>query len=72
VPAEALPPEHHGDDSIYGLETDPVDSLLDLARAYIDMGDDESARPVLTQVIEQGSLSQKAEARALLNRLDVS
>jgi len=27
---------------------------------------------VLTQVIEQGSLSQKAEARALLNRLDVS
>ena len=72
VPAEALPPEHHGDDSIYGLETDPVDSLLDLARAYIDMGDDESARPVLTQVIEQGSLSQQAEARALLNRLDVS
>ena len=72
VPAEALPPEHHGDDSIYGLETDPVDSLLYLARAYIDMGDDESARPVLTQVIEQGSLSQKAEARALLNRLDVS
>ena len=72
VSAEALPPEHHGDDSIYGLETDPVDSLLDLARAYIDMGDDESARPVLTQVIEQGSLSQQAEARALLNRLDVS
>ena len=72
VPAEALPPEHHGDDSIYGLETDPVDSQLDLARAYIDMGDDESARPVLTQVIEQGSLSQQAEARALLNRLDVS
>jgi FimV-like protein len=27
---------------------------------------------VLTQVIEQGSLSQQAEARALLNRLDVS
>jgi FimV-like protein len=72
VSAEALPPEHHGDDSIYGLETDPVDSQLDLARAYIDMGDDESARPVLTQVIEQGSLSQQAEARALLNRLDVS
>ena len=72
APADVLSPEHHGDDSIYGLETDPVDSQLDLARAYIDMGDDESARPVLTLVIEQGSLTQQAEARALLNRLDVS
>ena len=72
VPAEGLPPEHREDGSIYGLETDPVDSQLDLARAYIDMGDEESAHPVLTQVIEQGSLSQQAEARALLNRLDVS
>jgi pilus assembly protein FimV len=49
-----------------------MDSQLDLARAYLDMGDDESARPVLTLVIEQGSLTQQAEARALLNRLDVS
>jgi pilus assembly protein FimV len=72
APTDRLSPEHHGDDSIYGLETDPVDSQLDLARAYLDMGDDESARPVLTQVIEQGSLTQQAEASALLNRLDVS
>ena len=72
APTDSLSPEHHGDDSIYGLETDPVDSQLDLARAYLDMGDDESARPVLTLVIEQGSLIQQAEARALLNRLDVS
>lgn len=71
VPADALSLEHREDGSIYGLETDPVDSQLDLARAYIDMGDQESAHPVLTQVIEQGSLSQQAEARALLNRLDV-
>jgi pilus assembly protein FimV len=72
APKDSLSPEHHGDDSIYGLETDPMDSQLDLARAYLDMGDDESARPVLTLVIEQGSLTQQAEARALLNRLDVS
>jgi pilus assembly protein FimV len=72
APADALSPEYREDGSIYGLETDPVDSQLDLARAYIDMGDEESAHPVLTQVIEQGSLSQQAEARALLNRLDVS
>ncbi len=71
APADALSPESHGNDSIYGLETDPVDSQLDLARAYIDMGDEESAYPVLTQIIEQGSLSQQAEARALFNRFDV-
>ena len=71
APAGALLAASDGDDSIYGLETDPVDSQLDLARAYIDMGDDETARPVLAQVIEQGSLTQQAEARALLDRLDV-
>ena len=71
APAGASLPASDGDDSIYGLETDPVDSQLDLARAYIDMGDDETARPVLAQVIEQGSLTQQAEARALLDRLDV-
>ena len=71
APAGALLPASDGDDSIYGEETDPVDSQLDLARAYIDMGDDETARPVLAQVIEQGSLTQQAEARVLLDRLDV-
>ena len=72
APTDSVSLESHGDDSIYGLETDPVDSQLDLARAYIDMGDQEGAYPVLTQVMEEGSLSQQAEARALLNRLDVS
>jgi pilus assembly protein FimV len=72
APADPVPLASHGDESIYGLETDPVDSQLDLARAYIDMGNQEGAYPVLTQVMEEGSLSQQAEARALLNRLDVS
>ena len=72
APKGTLTLESQAGDSIYGLETDPVDSQLDLARAYIDMGDEEGAYPVLTQVIAEGSLSQQAEARALLNRLDVS
>ena len=37
-------------ESIHGSETDPMDSQLDLARAYIDMGDEEGARPVLMSV----------------------
>ncbi len=57
------------EESIYGAETDPVDSKLDLARAYIDMGDEEGARSVLTEVMREGDLSQQAEAQELLLRL---
>ena len=57
-------------DSIYGAETDPIDSKLDLARAYIDMGDDDGARPVLHEVIKQGDYSQQAEAIELLRRIE--
>ena len=46
-------------DSIYGAETDPIDSKLDLVRAYIDMGDDDGAKPVLHEVIKQGDHSQQ-------------
>lgn len=69
---EASPREPQlGEDSIYGVETDPVDSKLDLARAYLDMGDEEGARPVLAEVIREGNLAQQAEARELLLRLEV-
>jgi len=39
---------------------------LDLGRAYIDMGDSESARKVLEEVIEEGNPTQQEEAKALL------
>jgi pilus assembly protein FimV len=58
------------DESIYGAETNPVDSKLDLARAYLDMGDEDGARPVLLEVIKEGDLAQRAEARELFLRLE--
>jgi len=58
------------DESIYGVETNPVDSKLDLARAYLDMGDEDGARPVLLEVIKEGDLAQRAEARELFLRLE--
>jgi len=64
--------EEESEESIYGSETDPRDSKLDLARAYLDMGDDEGARPVLMEVIKEGDLAQQAEARELLLRLEAS
>ncbi|MGH8147517.1 MAG: FimV/HubP family polar landmark protein, partial [Rhodanobacteraceae bacterium] len=45
---------------------DPVDTKLDLARAYLDMGDPVGARAMLEEVIEEGSQTQKDEAKRLL------
>ena len=45
---------------------DPVDTKLDLARAYLDMGDPVGARAMLDEVLEEGSQTQKDEARRLL------
>jgi pilus assembly protein FimV len=46
-----------------------VGTKLDLARAYIDMGDPEGARSILEEVLEEGSSSQKQEAQRLMSSL---
>ncbi|MCP4929456.1 MAG: hypothetical protein GY918_10430 [Gammaproteobacteria bacterium] len=46
-----------------------VGTKLDLARAYIDMGDPDGARSILNEVIEEGGESQQQEARQLLEEL---
>lgn len=47
-----------------------VGTKLDLARAYLDMGDPDGARSILNEVIEEGDSSQRQEARHLLDNLD--
>ena len=44
---------------------DETTTKLDLAKAYIDMGDAEGARSILEEVMSEGSESQKTQARAL-------
>ena len=46
---------------------DPVDTKLDLARAYLDMGDAEGARLMLDEVISEGTQMQKDTAKRILN-----
>ncbi|MEO1036927.1 MAG: FimV/HubP family polar landmark protein [Pseudomonadota bacterium] len=46
-----------------------VGTKLDLARAYIDMGDPEGARSILREVADEGSSAQQQEARKLLDDL---
>lgn len=45
---------------------DEISTKLDLARAYIDMGDQESARGILDEVLAEGSNDQKGEAEELI------
>jgi pilus assembly protein FimV len=46
-----------------------VGTKLDLARAYMDMGDPDGARSILEEVLAEGSASQKTEAQRLLETL---
>jgi len=46
-----------------------VGTKLDLARAYMDMGDPEGARSILDEVLSEGSATQKLEAQRLIDSL---
>lgn len=49
--------------------TDEAATKLDLARAYIEMGDADGARDILDEVVAEGDDGQKTEARDMLSRL---
>ncbi|MDR6676182.1 FimV/HubP family polar landmark protein [Pseudomonas oryzihabitans] len=48
---------------------DETATKLDLARAYIDMGDPEGARDILDEVLAEGNAGQQQEAREILAQL---
>lgn len=49
--------------------TDECATKLDLARAYIDMGDEEGARDILAEVVDEGNDQQQKDARDMLAQL---
>lgn len=48
---------------------DPIDTKLDLARAYLDMGDADGARAMLGEVMKEGSQMQQDTAKRLLDNI---
>jgi pilus assembly protein FimV len=48
-----------------GGPQDPVDTKLELAQAYLEMGDAEGAQHMLDEVLNEGDSRQKAEAMRL-------
>lgn len=66
--------EGHGDDAddeTYEGDppSDPIQTKLDLARAYLDIGDHNSAAEILKEVIQEGTPAQVQTAQLLLNNI---
>jgi pilus assembly protein FimV len=59
-----------GDEFLTADDADQMATKLDLARAYLDMGDGDGARGILEEVISAGTAEQQQEARELLSRVD--
>jgi len=62
--------EPEGDGELADL--DEVSTKLDLARAYIDMGDPDGAKSILDEVMEEGNDDQQNEARGILEQMTSS
>ena len=54
---------------VFAEEGDQMATRLDLARAYLDMGDQDGARSILEEVARSGNAEQQQEANTLLARL---
>ena len=57
------------EDLVIAADSNALSTKLDLARAYLDMGDDDGARQILEEVVAEGTEELKAEASALLERI---
>jgi pilus assembly protein FimV len=62
--------EAGGEEFDFLSDTDEVATKLDLARAYIDMGDTDGAKDILDEVRQEGSDEQKNEADSLIERIE--
>ncbi len=67
-----IPPDQHiltvqeALEPLYQRLEQEVETKLDLARAYIVVGDKEGAREILEEVLSEGDKGQKANAEKLL------
>ena len=69
VPTMSLAPEDMSGDLQEARTMTEVGTKLDLARAYVDMGDPAGARSILEEVLDEGDAGQKQQAQQLLDSL---
>jgi len=65
----ALAPGDLGEDLHDARTMTEVGTKLDLARAYVDMGDPAGARSILEEVLDEGDDGQRQQAQQLLDSL---
>jgi pilus assembly protein FimV len=53
------------------IDNSEAETKLELAHAYVEMGDLEGARELFNEVLNEGSNAQRAKAQAKLDQLDV-
>jgi pilus assembly protein FimV len=68
-PTMALEPGEISDDLHDARTMTEVGTKLDLARAYVDMGDPAGARSILDEVLNEGDEAQRQQAQQLLDSL---
>jgi pilus assembly protein FimV len=68
-PTARLAPEDVSGDLHDARTMTEVGTKLDLARAYVDMGDPGGARSILEEVLDEGDEGQKQQAQQLLDSL---
>ena len=51
------------------LDTEAVTTKLELAKAYVEIGDSDGAKEILLEVLQEGSLLQQDEAKKILSGL---
>ena len=74
-----IEPSFTAEDAALGAEDEPefdflsgtneVATKLDLAQAYIDMGDTDGAKDILSEVLTEGDEGQRGEAKEMLGRI---
>ena len=69
VPTMSLGPEDMSDELHEARTMTEVGTKLDLARAYVDMGDPAGARSILEEVLDEGDQGQRQQAQQLLDSL---
>ena len=69
VPTMSLAPDDMSEDLHEARTMTEVGTKLDLARAYVDMGDPAGARSILEEVLDEGDESQRQQAQQLLATL---
>ncbi|MGD2128883.1 MAG: FimV/HubP family polar landmark protein [Lysobacterales bacterium] len=68
-PGKPAAPQGDDDAELLDEESSDPEIQLDLARAYISMGDKEAARVILEEVLANGSEEQQEDARKMLDVL---